>query len=366
MRPSRVAAYLLVFARTYLRSRVGLFFSLIFPIILILLFGSIFSNTGSSSSPVYVQNLDGTSVASQMFLTSLNATGAVSVHMVSSSVGNLSTWLVSKGYTAGIVLPAGFQTAFAAHRPVKVIVYTDPAQPSTAGIVQGAVGYAVTSMNYAQSGQAPVVGTVELNVGSTTYQYIDYLVPGLIGFSILTSPMFSMTNIAAQYKKQKLFRQLSLTPLTRGEWLAASVLWYLVLVFASTVVMLAVGRGLFGATATPTLLTIPFLIFGPMLFVSLGLLLGTFSKTPESAAVVGNLVTFPMMFLSGTFFPVSLFPDYLQAVAHVLPLYYVIDGLNNTMVFQNTTGALTDLLVVVALAVLLFLAAIRAFRWQEE
>ncbi len=367
MRPIRVWAYFLVFARTYMRNRVGLFFSLVFPIILILLFGAIFSNTGSVTVDLYVQDLDGGSALSHSFISALNATGVFSVHLVSPSVGNLSSWLSTNGYTTGLVIPLGFQSSYISHVPVRVVLYTDPAQTSTAGIAQSAVNGVVSEFNLQATGQsAPEVGVVGLNVGSHTYQYVDYLVPGLIGFSILVAPMFSMVNLSSQYKKAKLFRQLSLTPLTRGEWLLASILWFIVMVFASTLVMLAVGRGAFHSTVEPDALTFAFLLAGPVLFVSLGLLLGTVSKTPESAAVVGNLVTFPMMFLSGTFFPVSLFPDYLQKVALVLPLYYVVDGLNNTMVFQHTSAALVDLAVVLALAAIFFLAAIRAFRWQEQ
>ena len=367
MRPTRVWAYFLVFARTYMRNRVGLFFSLVFPIILILLFGAIFSNTGNVTVDLYVQDLDGGSALSHSFISALNSTGVFAVQLVSPSVGNLSSWLSSNGYTTGLVIPLGFQSSYVSHVPVRVVLYTDPAQASTSGIAQGAVNGVVSEFNLQATGQSvPEVGVVGLNVGSHTYQYVDYLVPGLIGFSILVAPMFSMVNLSSQYKKDKLFRQLSLTPLTRGEWLLASILWFIVMVFASTLVMLAVGRGVFHSTVEPDALTFAFLLAGPVLFVSLGLLLGTVSKTPESAAVVGNLVTFPMMFLSGTFFPVSLFPDYLQKVALVLPLYYVVDGLNNTMVFQHTSAALVDLAVVLGLAVLFFLAAIRAFRWQEQ
>ena len=245
-------------------------------------------------------------------------------------------------------------------------IYTDPAQAATAGVVEGAVQGVVNGFNLNAAKAGPVVGVDSLNVGGKSYGYIDYLVPGLIGFSILVSPMFSMVNLSSQYKKQKLFRQLSLTPLTRGEWLLASILWFILLVFASTLIMLLIGRGAFGADVYPTLLTLPFLVLGPVMFVSLGLLLGTIAKTPESAAVVGNIVTFPMMFLSGTFFPVSLFPGYLQTVAHLMPLYYIIDGLNETMIFGNLHLALIDLGVVGALAVIFFVAATRIFRWQEE
>jgi ABC-2 type transport system permease protein len=366
VKASRVSAYLVVFARTYVRNRIGLFFALIFPIILILLFGAIFSNTGSTTVALDVQNLDHGSPESLAFVQALNETGVFQVTMVSPTAGNLSGWLTANGDTQGLVIPDGFGADYSAHRPVNVTLYTDPAQASTAGIAEGAVQGVVNGFNLHAAGAGPVLGVAQANVGGTTYVYIDYLIPGLIGFSILVSPMFSMVNLSSLYKKQKLFRQLSLTPLTRGEWLLASILWFILLVLVSTVVMLAIGRGAFNADVYPTIRTLPFLFLGPVLFVSIGLLLGTVSTTPESAAVVGNLVTFPMMFLSGTFFPVSLFPTYLQTFARFLPLYYVIDGLNETMIFGNLRLAAIDLAVVAGLAVIFFVAATRAFRWQEE
>jgi ABC-2 type transport system permease protein len=366
MKPRRVAAYLKIFGRTYVRNRVGLFFALVFPVLLILLFGAIFSNSGSSTVDLYVQDLDHSSAASEAFVAALNQTGVLSVTIVPASAGNLSSWLVANGDTAGLVIPTGFEAAYAAHRPVNVTIYTDPAQAADAGIVEGAVQGAVNGFNLEAAGASPDVGVASLNVGGQTYSYVDYLVPGLIGFAILVSPMFAVVNLSSQYKRLKLFRQLSLTPLTRGEWLLASILWFILLVFASTFIMLGIGHWVFGTDVSFTLLTIPFLVLGPVMFVSLGLLLGTVSKTPESASVVGNLITFPMMFLSGTFFPVSLFPPYLRTVAHLLPLYYIIDGLNETMIFGNVHEALVDLAVVGVVAAILFAAAVKAFRWQEE
>ena len=96
------------------------------------------------------------------------------------------------------------------------------------------------------------------------------------------------------------------------------------------------------------------------------MLVGTVSKSVESAAVVGNLITFPMMFLSGTFFPVSSMPNYLQTLAHVLPLFYVIDGLNNVMLYNNYSSALTDIGVLVVLSVVVFGLAVRFFKWRED
>ncbi len=67
----------------------------------------------------------------------------------------------------------------------------------------------------------PIIGITSATVNTQQTKYIDFLIPGLIGFSILTSPMFSLVNISSEYKKTKLFKQLSLTPLTKMEWLTS-------------------------------------------------------------------------------------------------------------------------------------------------
>jgi ABC-2 type transport system permease protein len=362
----RAAAYFPSFAKGYLRNPLGLFMSLIFPVILILIFGAVFSNSGSSQVPLTVENLDHNSVASEAFLSALNATGAVSVSLVSPDVGNLSSYLAHNDLSAGLVIPVDFGADLGNHTPVRLLVFTNPSSGSVAGIVQGAVQGVANGENLRLAGGTAVVTSVNLNVGSQLYKYIDYLVPGLIGFSVLVSPMFSMVNISSTWKRDKLFRQLSLTPLSRAEWLTATFLWYVLLAFVSTLLLLGVGQLVFGAHVTLSLLSLPFLVVGPILFVAIGLLAGSVSSTPESAGVIGNIITFPMMFLSGTFFPVSLFPSWLVPVAHALPLYYVIDGLNAAMVFSNPSAAYTDLLVVLVLATIFSVVATRVFSWREE
>ncbi len=360
----RVKADLTIFGRGYLRSRVGLFFSLIFPIILILLFGAIFSGGSSGPIPVYVQNQDGSNPVSAGFIIALNSTTAIRVTMVDSSV-NFSQYLSSHSATDGIVIPSGFEAAYASGKPVNVTVYGNPAS-STNGIVLGFTNGVVNAFNLQRVHATPVIGVSQEPLVSKSYKYIDYLVPGLVGFSVLTSPMFALVNISSQYKRDKIFKQLSLTPLTKTEWLLSKITWYVLLTIISFFLMTLTGTLGFGAHLTFSLGILPFLVLGPFLFVSLGMLVGTVSKSVESAAVVGNLITFPMMFLSGTFFPVSTMPAYLQNIAHVLPLFYVIDGLNNVMLYGNYSAATIDIGVLLVLSVIIFALAARFFKWRED
>ena len=374
-------AELKVHARGNLRSREGFFFTLIFPIILILLFGAIFS--GSSSAPtVYVQNRDagaqlpnGTAInVGSEFIAALNstyvesikyhnATAAIELHAVPLGK-NFTQYLLAQSSSDGIVIPKNFSAVYLENNKVNITVYGNPTS-TTSAIVSGITEAFVNQFNtYGASGVHRV--GVASQTAVYAYKYIDFLIPGLVGFAALTSPMFALVNLSSTYRRDKVFKLLSLTPLTKTEWLLSKVFWYVGTTVVSFILMTVVGVEVFGAHIALNWGIALFLVIGPFFFVSLGMLVGTISNSPESAAVVGNLVTFPMMFLSGTFFPVASMPMYLQGIAHVLPLYYMIDGLNNVMIYGNYGPALFDGALLVVLSVVVFALAVRFFRWRED
>ena len=379
----RMAAELRVYARSNLRSREGIFFTLIFPIILILLFGAIFAGGSSGPTTVYVQNHDtgsGGLNVGQQFVKALNQTYAESVnstytatHNVTAAIRlvdvrpdqNLTEYLSAHSSTLGIYIPANFSQAYVRDQKVNVTVYRNPAS-TTDEIVYGVIAGYVNGFNIFGASGVHAVGVAPAVAVSSSYKYIDFLIPGLVGFSALTSPMFALVNITSTYRRDKVFKLLSLTPLTKTEWLLSKIVWYIGTTIVSFILMSVVGVYAFGAHIALNWGIGLFLALGPFFFVSLGMLVGTVSNSPESAAVVGNLVTFPMMFLSGTFFPVSGMPTYLQQVAHVLPLYYMIDGLNDVMIYGNYGPALFDGALLVVISIVVFALAVRFFRWRED
>jgi ABC-2 type transport system permease protein len=358
-----------VFSRGYLRNKFGLFFGLVFPVILILIFGAIFAGGSTGKVNVYAQNLDtgpfpNGENASAAFLNALNSSSTITVITVNPSE-NFSKYLADHSVSDGIVIPANFSANYLASHQVNVTVYGNPTS-STSGIVGGTVGGYANGFNLRLFNGTSVIGVTSATVSTQQTKYIDFLIPGLIGFSILTSPMFSLVNISSEYKKTKLFKQLSLTPLTKMEWLISKMIWYIVLTIAGFLLMVGVGVFAFGAHVALTLWLIPFLVLGPMLFAALGMLVGTVTKSPETAGVIGNIVTFPMMFLAGTFFPISSMPQYLQTFAHVLPLFYVTEGLNNAMVYSNVNGTIIDIAVLGVITLVIFVLAVKLFKWRED
>jgi ABC-2 type transport system permease protein len=378
-----MVADLRVYAKGNVRSREGFFFTLIFPIILILLFGAIFAGGSSGPATVYVQNHDsgfnGVNLGAT-FIQALNETYAESVnstytasHNVTAAIKlvgvpldqNLTEYLSAHSATDGISIPAGFSHAYLTQNPVNVTVYGNPTS-TTSAIVSGITREFVNQFNTVGASGVHLVGVEPAIAVSSSFKYIDFLVPGLIGFSALTSPMFALVNISSSYRRDKVFKLLSLTPLTKTEWLLSKIIWYIGTTAVSFVLMSIVGIYAFGAHIVFNWGIGMFLVIGPFFFVSLGMLVGTVSNTPESAAVVGNLVTFPMMFLSGTFFPVQAMPAYLQTIAHVLPLYYLIDGLTDVMIYGNFGPAYFDVGILLVISVVVFALAVRFFRWRED
>jgi ABC-2 type transport system permease protein len=359
----RIISDLRLFGRGYLRNPAGLFFGLIFPVILILIFGAIFSSGFSGTITLYYQNHDSGQVSAS-FLNTLNGTGTVKLVSVSDSE-NFTQYLSAHSASDGLIIPSNFSASYLAGQRVNVTLYGNPSQ-SSSSIVMGTVTGVINGFNLARYGGSSIIGISQTTANAQVTKYIDFLIPGLVGFSILVSPMFSLVNISSEYKRTKLFKQLSLTPLTKIEWLASKVLFYILLSASSFILMTVVGVFVFGADIVLSLWLIPFLVLGPMFFASLGMLVGTISKSTETASVVGNIITFPMMFLSGTFFPISLMPSYLQYIAHVLPLFYIIDGLNSVMIYGNYVQALIDLAVVTAITTIAFVAAARLFKWRED
>lgn len=362
---------LVIYANGSIRSKTGVLLSLVLPLMFILLFGAIFSGAGisggalsmgSARPTVYIQNRDSGNM-SQAFIQALDRANATDNVMVDNSQ-DLAQYLLSHSVSDGIMIPSNFSPDYWSKTPVNVTVYGNPASPTSA-IISGVVASVLNAFNLQRAGGTPVVSVSQLPIRSQSFKYIDFLVPGLIGYAILANPI-AMVNMSSQYKRDKIFKQLSLTPLTKAEWLLSKNLWFMGLTMISFLVMVACGVYVFGAYFALSPALIAFLLLGTFLFVSLGMLIGSATNSVESAGLITNLVVFPMMFLSGTFFPLAAMPQYLQFIARVFPLYYVIDGLNNVMIYSNMSQALLDIGILAIISAVVFVSAIKFFKWRED
>jgi ABC-2 type transport system permease protein len=100
-------------------------------------------------------------------------------------------------------------------------------------------------------------------------------------------------------------------------------------------------------------------------FVGIAMILTRFVKEAQSAAAAANAISFPMMFLSGSFFPIEMMPGFLQTFARILPLYYVNEGLRASMVFEDNMAALKYSAIIGVFAAVVFVLGIIATKWEE-
>jgi ABC-2 type transport system permease protein len=108
------------------------------------------------------------------------------------------------------------------------------------------------------------------------------------------------------------------------------------------------------------------LIFGTLAFMSIGLLVGSFAKTQQAATAIANLIILPMAFLGGAFIPLDFAPAWLRHVSYVMPLRYLVTGMQDVMARGEGAGAaLLPIGILAALTVVLTTIAVRVFRWDE-
>ena len=172
------------------------------------------------------------------------------------------------------------------------------------------------------------------------YRFIEFFVPGIIAMAIMTSCLSNALNMNAELRQKGILRKLATTPITRADWLVASILYQLVLSVISTAAILLVSYAVFDVRLRIDAWLPLIIVVEVIAFVGIGMLLTPFAKEAESASAVANAFLFPMMFLSGTFFPVEMMPVFLQTFAKLLPLYYVNEALREAMIFVDHSATL--------------------------
>jgi ABC-2 type transport system permease protein len=367
----RIAAIINGALRTWFRSKSTLFWTLAFPILLMLLFGAIFSVSEDPRFDFYVQNkdiIDGQpSMFSETFVTMLNETGVLNIKLVDPAE-NTEDYIEEQGVEQILIIPEGFHQSCLAQN-ASITLKTVPAEvDTTAATVSGVVQQITEYFNTVATGQNPpqVVTIQTEDLISTNFSYIDYFVPGLIGMSIMTTGVFGAVGWNTRNKELGILKKLATTPLSKFEYIIGVVLFELVMCSISTIAIIAVGILVFDVTVIPSIYSILLIIAGAITFPGMGMVIARFVKETDSADAAANAITFPMMFLSGTFFPLEMMPEFLREIAKVLPLTYLSDGLRDSMVYGNAQSALYNTAIVMVVGIIFIVVGSLITSWRED
>ena len=359
---NRILADLNAYGKMWWRTKVGPFFTFAFPVLLIVLFGAIFSSSNTMVN-IHVQDLD-ESPTSAAFIAALNGTNLTTIHQIPKGA-DMAAYIKDNSLSAAIQIPAGFGASVGAHAPSAVVVYGDPSR-SSYGMVLGIVSGVADGMNFQLNNATPVVYLEPRSVASPEFRFMDFFLPGILGMTVMFTAMYGMTGSVAEYKTRRYFKLIASTPISKMEWLLSKIAFYVLLTLASLAVMLLIGIAMWNVAVALTPIALLILVAATFLFVSLGVIIGAYSKDPESGAAIANAIGFPMMFLSGSFFNLEQMPPTMQAIASVFPLTYVNNGLRDSMIFGNDSSALVGLAIVSVMAAVATLAAARLIKWTRD
>ncbi len=196
-------------------------------------------------------------------------------------------------------------------------------------------------------------------------RYIDFLVPGLLGMSLMGGSMWGVGFVSVDMRIRKLLKRFVATPMRHSEFLGGVMLSRLLFLVPEVLLLLVFARLAFGVVIYGSLLTVAFLILlGAVTFAGLGLLIASRAKTLEAVSGLMNLVMMPMWLLSGIFFSSDRFPAASQPFIQVLPL----TALNNSLRAVMQEGAslasqLPEIGLLGVWAVATFALALKLFRW---
>jgi ABC-2 type transport system permease protein len=183
--------------------------------------------------------------------------------------------------------------------------------------------------------------------------------------AVMTASLFGTVNLNTELRQKGVIRKLSTTPITRTDWILANILYQFILAVISTIAMLLVSYAVFHISLRINAWLPLFIALDVFAFVGIGMILTRFVREAQSAAAAANAIMFPMMFLSGSFFPIEMMPGFLQTLARILPLYYVNEGLRASMVFVDNMTALRHSAIIGVFAAVVFIMGIIATKWEE-
>jgi len=370
MTPRIIGANLVVRLVTLTRERSAMFFTLAFPVILVLVFGAIFTKPEQLNFDLPVQDRDQTS-ASAEWLKSLSADGVFETSTIPADV-DAAEYAKDHKLTLVLVIPAGFAAMDARRRShteddasVALTYVYDPSSTSVTTKLQY-LNAVVAAANQKMTGTSAFLILTERSILSRKYRFIEFFVPGIIAMAIMTSCLSGALNMNAELRQRGILRKLATTPITRTDWLLSNILYQLILAGASTASILLVAYTVFDVRLDFNGWLPLYIVLEVFAFVGIGMLLTPIAKEAESATAAGNAILFPMMFLSGTFFPVEMMPGFLQKVAKGLPLYYVNEGLRASMIFSDSMTALRYAGITGGVAAVVFVAGAVVTRWDRD
>jgi ABC-2 type transport system permease protein len=372
-----------------IRNRLGLVMLVLMPIFMMAMVGFIYpSNTSVSNIPIALANEDAgygnSTIGSQTFLTVLqginNSTGMMTITNAS-DIDEIKG-LVQKGDVyGGILILSNFTSSIMTGEQGTVVIVVDQSNPQMSATIQAVLGGVFDQMGtmLAQQkvqGLNPAVNATNSLAIVKPYNvetegavsghssYFDFIAPGIMAMTVMMSVMTGLPAAISQEKEVGTLDGMMVAPINRLAIILGKTLAQTARGLIQGVLILGLAVVLFGVTIQGNILLVfGLLLLGVFSFVGLGVVITSFAKDQETAMMIMMTLMFPMMFLSGVFFPIQQMPWYMQSVSKVLPLTYAATALRKVMVLGAQIPAITtELTILITFGIVMTAIAVPVFK----
>ena len=372
--------------KDFYRDRARIISFLIMPIFMMLLTGFIFPSQSSLKNlPVGLINQDGGPVSEEMIsVFSQMKTGDTNVMKLKplASEDEAKQLIKEQRISGALVFPEGLSDSLKNKQQGQVIIVTDQSNPQISSLLTGMLEQALSGMGTQMETQAiadmtggrmpqeaitamvtPIqVQTRGLIAGNPNY--FQFVAPGVMAMVTVMAVMMGLAGSVAREKETGTLDGLLVAPIARGSIVMGKTFAQTVRGLAQGAMVLAIAMVFFGVRVYGNFaLLVVMLILGIFSFVGLGILISAMVEEQETAMTIMMTVTFPMLFLSGAFFPLQQMPGFMQAISKVVPLTYVVEGLRQVMVLgAGFTQVLRPVLILLAFGAITLAISIPAFK----
>jgi ABC-2 type transport system permease protein len=375
-----ILAFALAQFKRFMRDPVYLFFMFAFPLIFLFIFGSIFG--GNSNLTVEVALLDNSKTPFGQTLATQLREATDTPLAINPEITDLdeAKTKMSRSEIYGIIeLPLGFgatapescdpstttcATTTAPSGELKL--YYDKASPEIGQTITVIIKGVIDSVNSQITGVTPPLTVTQVSTDTTGLTQFDYIFAGLFAYVLMTMGIYTLSQQLPSEKKTGALRRIKATPFKPWQLITSLALVYLVLTLLSAALMMTVSIVAFNFQMRGNWLVLLIVsIISALTLIGFGAIVTAAARNENQATIASQLIAFPMMFLSGVFFPRFVMPEFLQNATSWLPLTHINDAVRHiTTEGATLIDVLPQITAISLWGIAAYIIAIKIFKWE--
>lgn len=348
------------------RDKVAIFFVFIFPIIFLAVFGTIFGGNDNVSFKVALINKSNNEFSTR-FVEQAKQDKVLEIDEEITTIEQAREKMNRSEISVTLIMPEDFGEVKNGQYPSGQLTVLYDQNNEQAGQTLQAILQSIFGEINSQFVSTEEPFTVKTESTATAgLTRFDYTFAGLLGFTLLSLGVFGPTTVFPRLKEKGVLRRYRTTMLKVWQYFTGNVISNGVVGIMSVAMMFLVATVFFDLNMRGDYFSfLAVVIIGATLMFGIGLAVGGWAKTENQAAPLAQLVSFPMMFLSGVFFPVFLMPEWLQSVTRFIPLTPIVDSIRFVVTEGKSFFDLGPQLAIMGVwIVVIYVIAFRVFRWE--